>query len=38
MLMTLLRLSAVVFLFALIGGACGDDAPEWTPVPPLDYG
>ena len=35
---TLMRVSVVVFLFALIGSSCGDDAPEWTPLPPLDYG
>ena len=35
---TLLRWSAVVFLSALLGSSCGDDAPEWTPLPPLEYG
>jgi phospholipase C len=35
---TLLRLSAVVLVSALLGSSCGDDAPEWTPLPPLDYG
>ena len=34
---TLMRVS-VVFLFALIGSSCGEDAPEWTPLPPLEYG
>jgi phospholipase C len=24
--------------FAVIGGACGDDLPEWDPVPPAEYG
>ena len=33
-----MRLSAVVFVSALLGSSCGDDAPEWTPLPPLDYG
>jgi phospholipase C len=35
---TLMRVSVVVFLFALIGSSCGEEAPEWTPLPPLDYG
>src|SRR6185295_9835557 len=35
---TLLRVSAFAFLFALVGSSCGDDAPDWTPLPPLDYG
>jgi phospholipase C len=35
---TLMRVSVVVFGFALIGSSCGEDAPEWTPLPPLDYG
>ncbi|HEY8117030.1 MAG TPA: alkaline phosphatase family protein [Actinomycetota bacterium] len=35
---TLLRLSAVAFLSALLGSSCADDAPEWTPLPPLQYG
>jgi phospholipase C len=33
-----MRVSVVVFGFALIGSSCGEDAPEWTPLPPLDYG
>ena len=35
---TLIRVSVVVFLFALVGSSCGEDAPGWTPLPPLDYG
>src|SRR5512132_189190 len=35
---TLMRVSVVVFLIALVGSSCGDDAPRWTPLPPLDYG
>jgi len=35
---TLVRVSAFVFLFALVASSCGEDAPAWTPLPPLDYG
>ena len=35
---TSLRAFALILLFAIVGGACGEDPPEWTPLPPLDYG
>ena len=35
---TLLRWSAILFMSALLASSCGDDAPEWTPLPPLEYG
>ena len=35
---TLLRWSAFVLLSALLASSCGDDAPEWIPLPPLEYG
>ena len=33
-----LRALALILLFAVVGSSCGDDGPEWTPLPPLDYG
>jgi len=33
-----LRSLALILLFAIVGSSCGDDGPEWTPLPPLDYG
>ena len=35
---TSLRAFALISLFAIVAGSCGQDAPEWTPLPPLDYG
>ncbi len=29
---------AALLAVALVAAACGEDAPEWTPLPPLDYG
>ncbi|HET9724781.1 MAG TPA: alkaline phosphatase family protein [Actinomycetota bacterium] len=37
--MRVLRFAASLFaLTALVAVACGDDLPQWDPVPPLEYG
>jgi phospholipase C len=36
--MNLVRASGFILLFALVSSSCGADVPEWSPVPPLDYG
>ena len=33
-----LRALALILLFAVVSSSCGDNGPEWTPLPPLDYG
>ena len=34
----LVKLAAALTALALLSAACGDDLPEWDPLPPLDYG
>jgi phospholipase C len=33
-----LRLAAAAAALAVVAAACGDDLPEWDPLPPLAYG
>ncbi|HET7235312.1 MAG TPA: alkaline phosphatase family protein [Actinomycetota bacterium] len=35
---TLIKAAAALALLALFAAACGDDRPEWEPLPPLDLG
>jgi len=35
---TLLRLAAALAALALASAACGEELPEWNPLPPLEYG